>query len=593
MLIYDGDSDIQKEKEEPPPYLPPSLSVPLPPTNTRDSDGDAAENEGEKHREGVLVAAEENVVQEAKTKVGRLLHRATAQLARWGLEVNGIIPTSEEDRTDRRLYQFFFVWFSANANILTLSAGTVGPAYYDLGIRDSLYVILVVDIIACAFPAFFATFGPKLGTRAMVQSRFAWGYYGAIIPSILNVLSMQGYLVINTIIGGQVLAKTSDHVSATVGIVIIAFISLLITFCGCRMLHWYQTLIWIPNIVAFIVMLAVGGKQVMSASVLSPTPAPPAMLVSFGSSLAATVLSWSTITPDYGVYHDKDASAWRVFFYAYLGFFLSSLPVHMLGAAFGATALSVPSWEAGLGNGNDVGGLVAAILAPTKGFGKFLLVLLSLTAPSACAPTMYTVCTSFMTIHRNFAHMPRFLIAVVSTIILIPLAIIGAAKFYSTFVDILALIGYWLAPYCAIALTEHFIFRRGSYAPTAYPVRAAWDRPRHGGLPSGAAAACALAASAALIVPCIEQAWFTGPIAARGTGDLGVLVGFVVAVPVYAGARGAEVWYVARSRKGRRGRSGRGGGEREDGSEMDAMSERGRGRGGEMGALVSYSSRWR
>lgn len=28
-----------------------------------------------------------------------------------------------------------------------LSAGTVGPAYYNLGIRDSFYVILVVDLV--------------------------------------------------------------------------------------------------------------------------------------------------------------------------------------------------------------------------------------------------------------------------------------------------------------------------------------------------------------------------------------------------------------------------------------------------------------
>ena len=30
-----------------------------------------------------------------------------------------ITPVPDEMRTDKRLYQFFFVWFSANANILT------------------------------------------------------------------------------------------------------------------------------------------------------------------------------------------------------------------------------------------------------------------------------------------------------------------------------------------------------------------------------------------------------------------------------------------------------------------------------------------
>lgn len=98
-----------------------------------------------------------------------------------------------------------------------------------------------------------------------------------------------------------------------------------------------------------------------------------------------------------------------------LAAFQSQMPAHMLGAAFTATAMYVPAWKAGLGNGNDVGGLIAAILAPAGGFGKFLLVLLSLTAPSQCAPTMYTVCTSFMTVAPIFARIPRFVIALVST----------------------------------------------------------------------------------------------------------------------------------------------------------------------------------
>ncbi|RPD61564.1 hypothetical protein L226DRAFT_507062 [Lentinus tigrinus ALCF2SS1-7] len=521
MLVFDNESTVEKET------YPPSSNASARFRESREKLPD----------ETVLITEVDNAAHEAKTKVGRFLLKVTRQLARWGLEVNGITPVPEEQRTDKRLYQFFFVWFSANANILTLSAGSVGPAYYGLGILDSFYVIFLVDIITCAFPAFFSTFGPKLGTRSMVSSRFSWGYYGAIIPSVLNVLSMQGYLVVNTIIGGQTLAEVSTSVNATVGIVIIALTSLVITFCGCQVLHWYELLIWIPNVVAFIVMLAVGGKQLASAPLTSPEPATVASLFTFGASLGATVVSWSTLTPDYGVYHDRKASAWRVFFYTYLGFIVSSIPAHMLGSAFAAAATSVPAWEAGLGDGNDVGGLVAAILQPTGRFGKFLLVMLSLTAPSACAPTMYTVCMSFMTVHRAFARLPRFVVAAVSTAILIPIAIIGAGSFYETFVDILALIGYWIAPFSAIVMAEHFLFRR-TYS--AYAVRAAWDDPRHPDLPRPWPALCALAASVVFIVLCMQQVWWTGPIARKGTGDLGMILGFVVSVLVYAAVRGVE-----------------------------------------------------
>lgn len=173
---------------------------------------------------------------------------------------------------------------------------------------------------------------------------------------------------------------------------------------------------------------------------------------------------------------------------------------------------------------------------------------------------------------------------------MIPIAIIGAAKFYSTFVDILgtprpslptlphtdhlvALIGYWLAPYCAIALTEHYLFRRGSYSLAAYDVPNAWDTPRHPNLPSGFAAMCALGASVAIIVPCIQQVWYTGPIAAHGTGDIGMLMGFVVSLPVYALARAAELWYI-RSRAARRESKGV-----EEGRGPSDMAPRARGAG--------------
>ncbi len=83
------------------------------------------------------------------------------------LTLVSITPIPESQRTDRRLYQFFFVWFSANANIFTyvamfswlegcvvfhtqpisLSAGTVGPAFFNLGFLDSLFVIVIVDVV--------------------------------------------------------------------------------------------------------------------------------------------------------------------------------------------------------------------------------------------------------------------------------------------------------------------------------------------------------------------------------------------------------------------------------------------------------------
>ena len=65
---------------------------------------------------------------------------------------------------------------------------------------------------------------------------------------------------------------------------------------------------WIPSVVTFIVMLAVGGKHL----VLMPAPAPvsTATIISYSSTVASSVISWCTMTPDYGVYHSGKASAY-------------------------------------------------------------------------------------------------------------------------------------------------------------------------------------------------------------------------------------------------------------------------------------------
>ncbi|KAI0056606.1 purine-cytosine permease [Artomyces pyxidatus] len=467
--------------------------------------------------------------------------RFTRLLKTWGVETHGIAPIPLEGRTDKRLYQLFFVWFSANFNVLAFSTGTVGPAFFSLGLRDALYIVLAVDLVLCAVPAYFAVFGPKLGTRAMVQSRFSFGFYGAIIPSTLNAFSLMGFLILNTIVGGQTLAAVSPRLNDTVGIVVIGVISLAVCFMGYRVLHIYESFAWFPNLIAFLVMLGVGAKHIVDI----PTPPPePAAVLSFASIVVSSVLSWCTMTPDYGVYH-APASSWRIFIYVYLGFFVASLPGHMLGVAFAAGAPAVPAWEAGLGGGSNVGGLLGAVLAMAGGFGRFLTVTIALTIPSAVAPTMYSFGTSFMAVTPLFARIPRYVYAIVSTAILIPVAIVGAVRFYNTLVDILSIIGYWSSSFAAIVMADHIVVRRGRWA--TYNVED-WSTPRR--LPLGLAAVGAFVGSIGLIVPCMDQVWYTGPIAASGTGDISMYTAFASAALLYVPLRLAEMQWERRRGRG-------------------------------------------
>jgi purine-cytosine permease-like protein len=74
-------------------------------------------------------------------------------------------------------------------------------------------------------------------------------------------------------------------------------------------IHRYESIAWIPNVVVFITMLGVGYPQLRDNQSAPVSPATPAEVISFASILASSILSWCTMTPDYGVYHSPAASS--------------------------------------------------------------------------------------------------------------------------------------------------------------------------------------------------------------------------------------------------------------------------------------------
>jgi purine-cytosine permease-like protein len=72
--------------------------------------------------------------------------------------------------------------------------------------------------------------------RQMIVSRYSFGYYGSIIPSLLNLVTFMGFLILNLILGGETLAAVSGYaaghgggLSWDVGIAIVAVIALLVS----------------------------------------------------------------------------------------------------------------------------------------------------------------------------------------------------------------------------------------------------------------------------------------------------------------------------------------------------------------------------
>ncbi|KAI0089670.1 NCS cytosine-purine permease [Irpex rosettiformis] len=455
------------------------------------------------------------------------------KLLNWGVEARGILPVPPSQRTDTHYSKIFFIWGSANFNILSFSAGTLGPVVFGLGLRDSCLVILFFNLLCSAVPAYLSTWGPKLGLRQMCQARYSFGYFGVIIPCILNLIGMCGFCILNGILGGQTLSSVSDgNLSWSVGIVIIAVLSLLVSFCGYNVLNWYERLAWIPTLIVYVVALGIGGKHL-----INPPPAEPAnasTILSFASTIAGFVITYAPLGSDFSIYFRPDAPSWRIFLYSYLGFNLPIITVQCLGAAVVIATPTVPAWSAGYENGN-VGGLLEAMLHPAGGFGKFLTVLLALSVTANVAPTFYSVCLNFQIFMPFLVPVPRYVFSILVTAIIIPLSIVGATKFYDTLTNFLGLIGYWASAFAAVILVEHFVIRKGRFE--AYDLRY-WNSPSK--LPTGLAALGACILACGVVVPSMDQVWFVGPIA-RHTGDIGFELAFAATALLYSPLRYLEL----------------------------------------------------
>ncbi|KAH9174764.1 NCS cytosine-purine permease [Lactarius sanguifluus] len=389
------------------------------------------------------------------------------------VRATGIHPVTVEDKKETQSNKIFFIWLSANTNILS----------------------------------------------CLCSTRYTFGYYGVVVPSMLSVFGLIGFAVLNSIVGGQALASVGN-ISWTAGIVVVSVISLFISFCGLKVLSWFERVVWIPVVLVFIIAACVSGKHFSDAP--AALPATTSQALNFGATIAGSTITWATISSDYTTYFHPGVSSWRIFWYSYAGLVLPTC----LGAAAAITAPVMPAWDAEYAGGN-IGGLIDAMLEPVGKFGKVLMVFVSLSVTGNNVPTMYSFGMSLQTFIPPLVVVPRYMFSMVATAVIIPLSIAGQHKLYSALSNFLSFIGYWAGPWAAAVLVEHLYFRKGDFA--LYDLQS-WNVPSK--LPLGAAALTASALSFALVIPSMDQVWYEGPIA-RTTGDIGIELAMAVTALLY------------------------------------------------------------
>ncbi|KAI1099954.1 purine-cytosine permease [Jackrogersella minutella] len=512
-------------------------------------------NEAGKEEGSVIVdygygqVSDGNAVHGQEFTSGKTLYAKVQRFAgRFGVEARGIERVPSDERTDSSMSQIGTMWFSANLVVSSFAIGALGQPVFALGFVDTALTIIFINVLGLLPVAFFSTFGPKFGLRQMVLSRFYFGYYGVKLIAIFNILACIGWASVNVIVGAQFFHAVNADVPGWAGILVIAFATLIICTFGYKIVHAYEKWSCIPMFVIFMIVLGIFAHsgEFNSLLPLETGTSEAGNVLSFAASVFGFATGWTSYAADYTVYQPVGRSRKSIFLWTFGGLSTALCFTQLLGAAI-ATAMVNNENYLDAYNDAHIGGLLAEVLVPRLGrFGEFCVVLLGLSIIGNNCPNAYSVSLSLQVLSEHTQRVPRFIWTLVATGVYIAIAIPGYNNFEDTLESFMLIIGYWLAIYEGVSLTEHFVFRRGSFA--AYRPEDYMDPKR---LPPGIAAVTAFAIGVMGAVLGMAQQWFVGPIgklcgSPEYGGDVGFELAFAFAATSYAGLRAVERAYFKR-----------------------------------------------
>lgn len=345
----------------------------------------------------------------------------------------------------------------------------------------------------------------------------------------------------NVIVGAQCFHAVNQNVPGWAGIIVISFATLIICTFGYRIVHAYEKWSWMPIFVIFMIVLGTFAHSGDFDSLLplNAGAAEAGGVLSFAASVFGFATGWTSYAADYTVYQPVTRSKRSVFTWTFAGLFVALCFTELLGAAVGTAMASNVAYKTAYDD-SAVGGLLAQVLVPRLGrFGEFCVVLLGLSIVGNNCPNLYSVALSLQLLSEHTSRVPRFLWTFLCTLAYLAISLAGYNHFAPVLENFMLVIGYWLAIYEGVSLTEHFVYRRGSfarYAPEAYcePSR----------LPPGFAALAAFAVGVVGAVLGMSQNWYTGPIGklcgADHGGDVGFELAFAFAALSYVAFRAVE-----------------------------------------------------
>ncbi|KAI7222020.1 hypothetical protein KC333_g1380 [Hortaea werneckii] len=462
-----------------------------------------------------------------------------------GIESEAIdrkLPDERQPMTWASQLGMALLWASGTMNLSCFSTGFLGWQF-GLSLKQSIVIVIFASLLGGAVSAFSATLGAATGLRQISISRYSMGWWPNKVVAALNVIQQLGWSAAGCITGGIALVAASDgSIPIAVGVIIIAIVSLVVSFAGLKMILIYERYAWAIYLVIFLIIFGQTGRYADN----SPTDLAGADLSGQVLSLIAVVYgssaSWCTIASDYYVSYPVNVSRVKVFFFTTLGISIPTSIGMVAGCVVSSALNNRPDWN-DIYENQGLGFLLQEALYP-YGFAKFLLVLLVLSGINCNIINTYSAAISCQQFARPFARMPRFVWTILCFGVIVALSLAGRKQLQAYLENFLSMLGYWCTSYFVILFCEHYIFRKGNFAN--YDLEG-WNDPKK--LPVGVAAFFAFALGVVMWIMGLVQTWYVGPVGARigsSGGDVANELTLAVTAIAYVPFRYLELKYIGR-----------------------------------------------
>ena len=442
---------------------------------------------------------------------------------------HSIEPIPEADKDSTGLQQMW-IWAGANIAPINWALGALGIVL-KLGLWETIAVVVLGNLVGCAIFAAFTVMGHKTGVNQMVLSRSAFGRRGAYLPSLLTFLMTLGWIGVNTyfpvkiavaILGQFGIGDTWLTNFAVVTVVMI--IQVLIGIYGFYAIRTFEKYTVPVTVVIMLIMSILAWTRPGVVNWGHVTSLPPADHFARLTLLMTAIgvgwgISWVTWASDYSRFVPRRVPSSAVFWYSYIGMFIPTVWLAILGATVASTTLDT-----------DPAKMVSAVFG---GVTSILVLLLVLHGP--IATNILNVYSAALAALSMGLRVSRTAMALIAGIVgyLVTIYFVFQPSFAKAFDNWMISLLLWMSPWAGVILADFFIVRRSRIEVDELykePARSAYGDVNWGTIVAFVAGLVAGWSVEDGLVPALQ-----GPISTRllGGADLSWLVGIVVAGALY------------------------------------------------------------